>query len=264
MTIGLPLTGKTIVITRPERQSGTLYERLSKLGAHVIKFPLIAIEAPENSDFFNDQLNSLDGYDCLIFTSRNAVEMTFETLAKSSPTAVSLGLLESLQIAAVGKQTAEALENHGVTVSIVPDVYFNSEALLEHDSLRKVASQRLAIIKGEGGRDLLRDTLLKRGAEVDYIDAYRRICPMTNLLPLVKCQESDGIDIIALTSVEGLSNLFTLGSGQTWLSNTTLLVGSQRMANSLSNIDHTGSVIVADDPSDDQMINSLLNWANNS
>ena len=58
--------------------------------------------------------------------------------------------------------------------------------------------------------------------------------------------------------------MFTLGSGQTWLSNTTLLVGSQRMANSLSNIDHTGSVIVADDPSDDQMINSLLNWANNS
>ena len=44
----LPLAGKTIVVTRPERQSLAISQRLSELGAKVIKFPLIAIEAIPN------------------------------------------------------------------------------------------------------------------------------------------------------------------------------------------------------------------------
>ena len=149
-------------------------------------------------------------------------------------------------------------------MSIVPDALFNSEALLEHSALQDVATKRIGIIRGEGGRDLLRSTLLERGAEVDYIDVYRRICPVTNLLPLVKCQEQGGIDIIALTSVEGLQNLFKLGKGLGWLKQTTLLLGSQRMAQASAAIDHHGALLVADDPSDDKMVSCLLDWASSA
>ncbi len=269
MDTGLPLAGKTIVITRPERQSADICQRLNRLGAQVISFPLIAIVPPADTGGLQAQLSKLAEYDYLVFTSRNAVEM----LLSPSPAAATVqqGLQafqtiqsQPIQIAAVGKQTANALEQRGVTVSIVPDALFNSEALLEHSALQDVVTKRIGIIRGEGGRDLLRRTLLERGAKVDYIDVYRRICPVTNLLPLVKCQGQGGIDIIALTSVEGLQSLFKLGMGLDWLKQTTLLLGSQRMAEATAVVDHQGALVVADDPSDDKMVSRLLDWASST
>lgn len=265
MDNGSPLVGKTIVITRPQRQSADISKRLVAMGASVVAFPLIAIEASRDKKLQQVQLSKLANYDYLIFTSRNAVEMTFVVLASLElQRDDALKLPETVQIAAVGKQTAKALETQGVSVSIVPTEMFNSEALLEHFALQNITSKRIAILRGEGGRDLLRSTLVERGAEVDYIDVYRRVCPVTNLLPLVKCQAQMGIDIITLTSVEGLENLFKLGADQDWLKHTTLLVGSQRMADAAEVLDHQGRVIIADDPSDDQMINCLLNWASSA
>lgn len=264
MGTGLPLAAKTIVITRPQQQSGEIEQRLIDLGASVVAFPLIAIEAPRDKDLCQKQLSKLADYDTLIFTSRNAVEMMFSVLAASASQQQTLTILEAMQIAAVGKQTATAIEKQGASVSIVPTAMFNSEALLEHPTLQQVTSKRIAIIRGEGGRDLLRSTLLERGAKVDYIDVYRRVCPVTNLLPLVKCQAQVGIDIIVLTSVEGIHNLFKLGADQDWLKHTELLVGSQRMADALSASAHQGRVVIADDPSDDQVVNCLLDWASSS
>lgn len=260
-----PLTGKTVVVTRPQRQSIDITQRLNKLGARVITFPLIAIEAPTNQHLSRAQLNKIEAFDYLIFTSRNAVNMAFEVLAELFPKESLVQLLTLKKIAAVGKQTAEALEQQGIIVSIVPEASFNSEALLNHQAFAVVSSKRVGIIRGEAGRELLHDTLQQRGAAVEYIDVYRRICPVSNLLPLVKCREQHGIDIILLTSAEGLTNLFKLGQGQHWLNQMTLLLGSQRMANVLTNtihrINHQGRVIVADDPSDDKMIDCLLHWA---
>jgi len=261
---GLPLADKTIVITRPQQQSSEIKQRLIDLGASVVAFPLIAIEAPIDEDFCQKQLSKLVDYDTLIFTSRNAVEMMFSALAASASQQPIIKLLKAIQIAAVGKQTAIALEKQGVSVSIVPTAMFNSEALLEQSALQQVASKRIAIIRGEGGRDLLRSTLLERGAKVDYIDVYRRVCPATNLLPLVKCQAQVGIDIIVLTSVEGVYNLFKLGAGQDWLKHAELLVGSQRMADAVCVFDHQGRVVIADDPSDDQVVNCILDWASSA
>ena len=230
----LPLAGKTIVVTRPEGQSSSISKRLGELGAEVIKFPLIAIESTSNQNFNQAILNN---YNYLIFTSRNSVEMAIKALMDGQSSA------------------------HGVSAAIVPTELFNSEALLAHKALQLVAGSRIAIIRGEGGRDLLRDTLIERGAEVDYIDVYRRVCPVDNLLPLVKCQEQAGIDIIMLTSVEGLNNYYSLGASQTPLQHTTLLVGSSRINAAINEVSHRGQVLVADDPSDDKMVNCVLSWA---
>lgn len=271
MADALPLAGKRIVITRPVPQAADITRRLKSLGAEVIGYPLIAIEQPRDRQISENQLRSLSDYDILIFTSRNAVHRMFAalnalTLTDLIPATNNEKWAERFvnhQIAAVGKQTAGALEKLGVVVSIVPDALFNSEALLEHNALKNVSSQRVAIIRGEGGRDLLRNTLLARGATVETIDVYRRVCPVSDLLPLVKCQAQQGIDIIMLTSVEALTHLFRLGAEQNWLKQTTLLVGSQRMADAMAKLEHQGRVLVSDDPGDDQMVNCLLNWVSN-
>ena len=261
MAVALPLAGKTIVVTRPKKQLAGISQRLKMLGAEVVEFPLISIEGPADKRLSLLKLKAMGAHDYLIFTSRNAVEMAFKGLTAALTEKSVLDLFATTRIAAVGKQTAEALTQKGVFVSIVPDALFNSEALLASDAFKQVASKRIAIIRGESGRDLLRETLVNRGAHVEYIDVYRRVCPMSDLLPLVKCQQQSGIDIILLTSAEALTSLFSLGADQDWLKQMTLLVGSQRIAEVVNKTDHKGRVVVADDPSDDRMIDCLLNWA---
>ena len=258
MAARLPLAGKTIVVTRPERQSSAISQRLIELGAGVIRFPLIAIEAIPNKSL-NQSI--LTNYNYLIFTSRNSVEMAIKIMMEKLPAGSTLKLPKTLKIATVGKQTAESLGAYGVLASIVPTELFNSEALLEHKELQGVEGKRIAIIKGEGGRDLLRDTLVERGATVDYINVYHRVCPVDNLLPLVKCQQQCGIDIIMLTSVEGLNNYYSLVADETSLKHKTLLVGSRRINDAINELSHRGRVLVSEDPSDDKMINCLLSWA---
>jgi uroporphyrinogen-III synthase len=254
MTSGLALQGRSIAITRPAHQAAVISQRLQLAGARVIGFPLLEIVAPADSGKCNQQLSTLSQYDFLIFTSPNAVDQALSTLSDKLPLGVS--------VAAVGKKTALALTRHGVTVSVVPSKAFNSEALLACSELQSISGKSIAIIRGEGGRKLLRDTLTQRNANVDYIDVYRRICPTGNLLPLVKFQEQGGLDIIVLTSVESLHHLFRLGKAQLWLNKVTLLVGSERIAAMVEQTSHTGQVLVAPDPSDESIFNRLQGWAN--
>lgn len=253
METGLALTGRGIVITRPAHQAGPVSQRLEALGATVLQFPLLGIAEPVNITRSQQQLADLACYDTLIFTSPNAVESALHKLGASLP--------ESATIACIGQKTAQSLQRFGVRVSIVPNAVFNSEALLAEPEFQQMQGRRVAIIRGEGGRDLLRSTLSLRGAGVDYIDVYRRICPAQNLLPLLKFQQRGQLDIIALTSAESLRNLFALANGAAWLNGVALLLGSQRMQLALKETSHNGPVYLANDPSDDSMYRALLDWS---
>ncbi|PID46303.1 MAG: uroporphyrinogen III synthase [Proteobacteria bacterium] len=247
------LQGRTIVITRPAHQASAISQRLQERGAHVVRFPLLDIAEPMDVVRCHQQLSTLSRYDYLIFTSPNAVEYAFAKLPEALP--------PSLNIAAVGKKTAEALACHGVSVSIVPDRLFNSEALLACPAFQSVRHQSIAIIRGEGGRELLRDTLRQRGAVVNCIEVYRRVCPVDDLSPLTAIHQQAGIDLIVLTSVESLYHLFRLGAGLRWLNETPLLVGSERIAHQARRYARTGEVVVATDPSDDSIYHALCGAA---
>lgn len=254
MTSGLPLQGRSIVITRPAHQAALITQRLQAAGAHVTGFPLLEIVEPKDQLAYLSHLSKLSQYDYLIFTSPNAVDRALSKLSGKVPVGV--------KVAAVGKKTAQALSRQNIVVSVVPENTFNSEALLACPELQSAKGQSFAIIRGEGGRDLLRDTLRLRGAQVDYLDVYRRVCPADDLLPIVKLREQGGLDIIVLTSVESLQNLFRLGSGESWLDRATLLVGSERIAEMVRQTSHIGSVLIATDPSDETIYGRLLSWAN--
>lgn len=253
MKTSLALQGRGIVITRPAHQAGAISQRLEAEGATVLRFPLLAIAAPQNIERSQRQLAGLSRYDMLIFTSPNAVEFTLSTLGASIP--------QSAIIACIGKKTAQSLARQGVTVSIVPDAVFNSEALLAKSEFQQVQGRQIAIIRGEGGRDLLKTTLSQRGAGADYIDVYRRICPTHNLLPLLQFQTRDQLDIIVLTSAESLANLFALAEDVAWLNGVALLLGSERMRLALNETSHYGPVYLAEDPSDESIFQALLDWS---
>lgn len=258
MTVERPLSGCGIVITRPAHQTQNAEQQLTAAGAEVFKFPLLEIAEPSDMALSIARLAELRTQDYVIFTSANAVEYA----AKFAATKLTSLLGDHCQVTAVGKKTAQALAAHGVTGLLVPDHTFNSEAVLALPELQHVAGKKVSIIRGESGRSLLKETLLQRQAAVNYVDVYRRRCPNVTVLPLVKFLETQVIAIILITSEESLLNLFEMTRGQVALEGTTLLLGSQRIAESSALSAYEGEQLVATDPSDESIYNCLTSWAN--
>jgi uroporphyrinogen-III synthase len=220
------LSGFTVVITRPEHQAQNLTQLVQNAGGAAILFPLLAIDEPRHPQPAIEIARALDRYDLAIFISANAVEHGLRYVDAHGHWP------QSLRIAAVGAATARALQEHHRPAAIVPADGYNSEALLAHPELQNMHGKRVVIFRGEGGRELLGDTLKQRGAQVDYAEVYRRTKPPVDSQVLLDAWQRSGIDAIVVTSNESLQNLFDLVGpvGQAYLQRTQLVVMSERAA----------------------------------
>lgn len=250
-----PLHNVSVLVTRPEHQAEPFCHRLKQAGAKVFVFPVIEIITraikPEKKDLPDHQ-------DILLFTSSNAVTFSLQWLKSFiKPDSQTL----PCSIGAIGKKTALALNNHQINVDIQPLNNFNSESLLTLPSMKAVTDKKVLIIKGEGGRTLLGDTLSERGATVRYLNVYKRQCPTPNNEILTRLRQ-ERIDIITLTSTEGCINLFATLQHQniSWLTKATLLLGSSRIQKNIAHENINNPYWLADNPADNEMYASLLEW----
>jgi len=160
--------------------------------------------------------------DLLIFTSRNAVDQALPLLPG--------GLLPAgPRLAAVGKATAAALAAAGRGPDLVPEDRYDSEALLALPALREVRGWRVVIVRGEGGRPLLSETLQARGAQVAFAEVYRRVLPERDPASLLEHWQEE-VQLVTATSGEVLQNLWDLlgAAGRERLLTTPLAVVSER------------------------------------
>jgi uroporphyrinogen-III synthase len=165
-----PLAGKTIVVTRPQAQAAPLAEAIAAAGGTPLVFPLLEISPAADPRPLAAAAERLADYALAVFISPNAVDYALPDLLAHGPWPA------ALTPAAVGQGTVKALAAHGIAGCVAPTERFDSEALLELPALaaRQVAGKRVAIFRGDGGRELLADTLRQRGATVDCIPCYRR------------------------------------------------------------------------------------------
>ena len=117
---GLPMKGKTVVVTRPEDRSGALTQRLRELGAEVVDYPCIRTVAREENPELEEAMENLSRYRCLVFTSPAGPEIFFRRLRAAGRDARALS---GLTLAAIGPKTAKAMERFGVTADLVPETY---------------------------------------------------------------------------------------------------------------------------------------------
>jgi len=248
----MALKDKWMVITRPVHQAESFQLKLEGVGANTILFPLIEIAPPDDLVLVKKQLGDLQNYDLVIFVSANAVKQTFKYI---DPTQLAL-----LTVATTGKKTASALESAGVETDFFPTEIFNSEALLAIPDFKSFCEgKNIAIIRGEGGRDLLRDKLLQIANSVDFINTYQRICPQKNLDSLEKHAMQAELDIILLTSGTSVMNFFALvaaNKNSSWINDVTLLLGSPRMQKEIPE-SFQGTLAIAEDPSDETLYRKL-------
>lgn len=221
-----PLNGRGIVVTRPAEQADTLARLVEREGGRAIVFPVIAIEDVSDRARLEHTIDRLDDFDIAIFISPNAAArgMAAVRARRQWP--------PRLIAAAIGAGTARELKRHGIERVIVPEQRFDSEGLLDLAPLRAVAGKHIVIFRGEGGRPVLGETLVGRGARVTYAECYRRTKPNTDRAPLMDAWSRDEVHAVVATSSEGLRNFHEMldETGRAHLKRTPLFVPHPRIA----------------------------------
>ena len=249
-----PLSGKGIVVTRPAHQAAHLAEMIRAAGGRAILFPVIEIVEVGDLQPLLALIDRLDEFDLAIFISPNAVNKAMNLIKARR------ALPPHLQLAAIGRSGVRELRHFGVPSVIAPAARFDSEALLELPALRDVAGKRIVIFRGDGGRELLGDTLTARGAAIEYAECYRRGRPQLDATPLLKAWARNEVHAITGSSSEGLRNLYDLVGklGQSWLKKTPLFVPHPRIGQAARELGLATVVLTAQ--GDEGLVQGLEQW----
>jgi uroporphyrinogen-III synthase len=199
-----------ILITRAPHQASALADALRARRCEVVAIPAIEFAPPVSYCALDAALACLRSYDCLLFTSANAVE-AFAQRAQQLDVALTLP-----KVAAIGPATARAVETLlGVAVALIPPqaVAESFAAALLPQALRPDGSPtRFLLVRAEVARDTLLDALTQAGAEVTIAAAYRTVIPTGSVEGIRElfAAPQNYPDAITFTSSSTATNLLAL------------------------------------------------------
>ena len=249
------LTGIGVLVTRPEHQAGHLCQLIEAEGGAAVRYPAIVIRPRPDRAAVRAAVGPADRYDLAVFVSANAVRFGADLL----------GDRRDLRIAAIGQATAAALNAAGYRVSLMPEEGSDSEALLALPQLADLHGQRVLIIRGTGGREMLFTAMTERGAQVQYAEVYMREAAYPSLehkAELETLWRQGGVKAYTATSVEILEALVGIVTPRCreLLHYTALVTGSQRVAEAAARLGLGSPIVIADSPEDTALVRALIRW----
>lgn len=255
------LQGLDILVTRPREAAQPLCARLQSLGARCHQaavMQITALRSPTQQQAIKSLLLDFDRYQVAIFISQNAVRYGLDWIDQFWPQPP-----HGQRYLAIGAATAKALNESFIGPVESAANAMNSEALLALPSLQNIAGQRVIIFRGQGGRETLAQTLLERGAEVDYCELYNRQVPenLEQQLMSLDFNEPTQQCLLTVHSGESLNNLSTAISNsllEAWR-NIPLLVPGERVAGLARELGF-GRVVVAENASDSCVVDTIQHW----
>lgn len=268
MTSLCALGGRGVLVTRPAAQARELCRLITEAGGRPVPFPTVEIRPCRDPDAARALLCA--GYDLVVFISRNALEQALALLPDRAAligdptaapaaggTAARIAARAVPQLAAVGRATATAMQEADLAPHLVPESGFDSESLLALPALTRVAGKRVLIVRGEGGRAMLGETLAQRGAVVTYAEVYRRVPPETDAAALIS-DWRQSLSFVTATSDEVLANLLAMvpKTAHRWLLGLPLAVLSERNAGTAIELGFR-IVAVSKEPSDAGLCDAL-------
>lgn len=153
-----PLNNVTVLIPRPIEQSNEFADKLEKLGATPVIFPLIELKTI-NQELLKTTF-SKNEFDWIIFTSGIAVKCFFEIIHYTKVKA---------KIAAVGSQTKAAIEELGLKVDFIPSAA-TAQKLAKEIPVTK--NEKILIPRSKISNDTIIDILKQKEAKITVIDIY--------------------------------------------------------------------------------------------
>ncbi len=234
----------TLLNTRPAHQARPLTEAARSLGYEVIECPTLYIACLPCRQPVAD---------IWIFTSVNAVRCWMEQHHR----------LPRGRLIAIGPRTAELLEKHGASPIFALPREFRSESVLKmalFDPKKRPEGEAVAIVKGEGGRTLLRDALRQRGWNVQEVACYRRVRrPLCAGWEAFRQAHRPLVLAMSMETVEALEAALPEPE-RVWLHQLPVLALSTRIAETLQARGWRGEVAVAKQQDTSGMISLLEQW----
>ena len=247
------LSGLRVLVTRPRHQAQHFIDEIERLGGTAFLLSTIEIA-------FSTSKPKLTNADLIIFTSVNAV-----TGAQLDKTDNLDNEANSPLIAAVGTATANALLEAGIKKVLSPTRNGNSEALLNLLGPYIFPRMKIVIVRGDSGRDTLRDGLRNLDAQVRYEQVYQRKLPNRSIAAESASDlwQRANPHIISISSDLGLANLISLLPAQfhRQLFSCPMVVNSKRCERKARSAGFTAEIAVADPPGNAGQIDQLARYA---
>jgi uroporphyrinogen-III synthase len=183
--------------------------------------PGLALRGIANEDETRITLRAALAGELLIFNSPAAVRFAARLLP----------IRTNATVLAVGEGTARALRRHGID-ALTPSRQ-DSEGVLDHVALRDIRGRRIALIGAPGGRGLLQEQLVTRGAILRELHVYRRVSPRLDRRHMQAIETLPASACVLISSAEALQNLQQLLSPAALakLRAAMLVVSSERLMN---------------------------------
>ncbi|HTE19560.1 MAG TPA: uroporphyrinogen-III C-methyltransferase, partial [Armatimonadota bacterium] len=192
-----PLFGKRIVVTRAREQAGDLARRIRAAGGEPVFCPTIRIQplrAPDLSGLAR-------GYDWTIFTSVNGVYCLLAALKESGYDVRRLG---AARLAAIGPETARALDSAGLRVDFVPSRFVAEQVAAEFPE--PVAGKRFLIPRAREARETLPELWRGQGATVDVVPVYESVPDTEGAAETRERLAAGAVDAITFTASSTVRN----------------------------------------------------------
>ncbi len=197
-----PLFGRRILVTRARPQASEFAELLEAKGAEVIQFPTITIHPIKLK---SNEIPTPDGYDWVIFTSINAVEIYYNLLKEIGKDTRVFG---TCNICAVGPKTIEALNDIGIEPDFVPS---HSSGNVIVDEIENVDKKKILLPRAKIATPELPNGLRERGAQVDDVAIYDTVKVENECKDVILKDLLEGrIDVVTFTSSSTVRNFLDM------------------------------------------------------
>lgn len=162
------MSGYRIVVTRHRRAGQATAELIERQGGDAVLLPLIQISPAVDYSLLDEHLRRLDQFDWVLFSSRNAVDIT---LRRAGEIGLSRASWNAIKVAAVGTATAEALAAHGIEVGLIP-ARFRWQELAQELISRAGRGARVLFPRGNLAKPQLVEALREAGLQVETVTVY--------------------------------------------------------------------------------------------
>lgn len=148
-----PLSNVKIGITG----TGVMYDKLeaglNKLGARVYSICNMKIEETPSICKLEEELQKIDKYQWIIFTSQNAISIFFEKMEKQQ---VDRRKLNQIKFAVIGSGTKQTLQKYGYFADFIPNIY-TTKSLADEFSKVVLQNEKVLIPRAlRGSHELTR------------------------------------------------------------------------------------------------------------
>ncbi|WP_134684805.1 uroporphyrinogen-III C-methyltransferase [Brevibacillus migulae] len=196
-----PLFGKRVLVTRARSQASELSEKIAELGGEAYEFPLVKMIPPTDPRPLDEAISQLGSFDWVIFTSPNGVGFFFKRLRELGADIRHM----RAKLAAVGPKTAEALQEKGLTVTVLPGE-FRAEGLLNSLEGQLKPGEKVLLPRADIAREVLPRELKERGLEVTEVDTYETVIDAENAAETIELFKEKAISIVTFTSSSTVKN----------------------------------------------------------